>query len=239
MDRRKVRMYERYARHNWKTFHQSSLRVACELRGLAYDAAAAHDDDALAAEQLRDAVGQKPKRAVKYWLEDLEAHRETRAGDRAFRIAQAAVTNSAVRPVEPARVELFTRLDEMESMPIADAFARLVKLVPELGELSKTLPPLPEGKHDRLRWDLQLSKRLRWLVGPWSEHPDPLVRTSAMATLAEDFLQIAAGDTALGTLETAHREVRRGRTKQMEADGWRVEPLSGGRARFSKGSTLT
>jgi hypothetical protein len=238
MDRRKVRVYERRARDIWKTFHQSSLRVACELEELAYDAAAANDDDAPAAEQLRRAVGQKPERAIKYWLELLEGHRETRTGDRAFRIAAAAVTNRAVQPVEPTRVELFTRVDEMESVPIADAFARLVKLLPELGELSKTLQPLPEGKQDRLRWEMQLSKRLRWLVGPWIEHPDPLVRTAAMATLARDFLRIAAGDTALGTLETAHREVRRRRTKQMEADGWRVEPLSGGRVRFSKGSTL-
>jgi hypothetical protein len=230
MGRRKVR---RYARDVWRTFHQSSLRVAEELWDLSYDVAAAHGDDEDAADQLRHAVDQKPRRAIKYWLEMLEG-RETPSGDRAFRIAQAAVTRSAVEPVEPARVELFTRLDEMESMPIAQAYPRLVKLEPELGRVSETLAPLPADKHQRLLWQSRVSRRLRWLIGRWSEHPDPLVRTSAMARLAADYLQIAAGDTALGTLETPHREVRHLRTKELEAEGWTVEPRSGGRARVSK-----
>jgi hypothetical protein len=210
-----------------------------ELQESVYDVAAADGNDDDAADQLRHALRQKPRRAVKYWLDMLEQGRESPPADRAFRIAQAAVTGSAVEPVEPAQVELFTRLDEMKSMPIADAYARLVKLVPELGAVSQALPPLPEDETARLLWRSRLSKRLRWLVGKWSEHPDPLVRTSAMERLARYYLQIEAGDATLGAHDSSYREVRKNELRQMEADGWRVEPLSGGRQRVSKSSLPT
>jgi hypothetical protein len=220
-------------------FHQSSLRIAAGLQELVYDVAEANGNDDDAADQLSRAVGQKPRRAIKYWLDMLEERRETPSSDRASRIAQAAITRSAVEPVEPKRVELFTRLDEMQSMPIADAYARLVKLVPELDGVYETLPPLPGDKTARSLWRGRLSSRLRRLIGKRSEHPDPLVRTSAMAGLAADYLEIAAGDTSVGTLETPHREIRRLRTQELEADGWSVEPLSGGRQRVSKSSVPT
>ena len=177
-------------------FHQTAMREAGGLLDLAYELAGSDIDDETAASRLRAAFSQQKggDRAVAYALDWLARARERQVGDRAYRIAQAAATGAPVEPVEPARGALFGRLQEMGEMPIGEAYAELLRLVPELAGVVDAAEPLPDGVLggqreeaaagvQRLRWGQRQRQRIASLVGPNAANPDPLVNTLAMAHL--------------------------------------------------------
>jgi hypothetical protein len=209
-----------------------------DLFNLAYDLAASDLDDETAVSRFRSALPTQPKKAAEYCLERLGA-RETSSGDRAYRIARAAVSNRPIEAVEPTRLELFKRIAELEDMPIEKAYAQLANLAPALTALPDTVEPVPEGQLEKTLWQSRQKKRLDQLVGWEARHPDPLIRTAAMQRLALDYLRVVAGETALGDRETPHREMRKADLKKLEEEGWSVEQLSGGRRRMSKSGQLT
>jgi len=235
-----------------QTFHQTAMREAGGLVDLAYELADSDLDDEAAASRLRAAFSQQKDsdRAVAYSLDWLARGRERRVGDRAYRITHAAATGAPVEPVESARVALFGRLQDMGDMPIGEAYAELVRLVPELAEVVDAAEPLPggapEGQRDeaaaemqRLRWGQQQKQRIAALVGPDAAPPDPLVKTLAMGNLVVNYMHIVAGDDSLGTVDTSHREIQQARQKELgEREGYTVEPTPGGRYRVTATSTI-
>jgi hypothetical protein len=228
----------RRLRETWQMFHQAAMRGASELRESAYTLAATDSDDETAAAEIRREVDRQPERAVKYCLDMLSAARETRQGDRAFRLLQAAVTGKPVRGVESARAELFGRLDEMETMPIVDAYSRLVRLVPQLGSVAEAVEPFPADELEGHRWRHRQGKLLDRWVGVSARHPDPLIGAARMHRLALDYLRVVAGDATLGPSKASHREVRQRDLEKLEEKGWSVEELSGGRRRVSTGGSV-
>jgi hypothetical protein len=169
----------------------------------------------------------------------LQRAREKPTGDHAYRIAKAAVRNRPIEAVEPDRLELFKRIEELEDMPIERAYAQLAIVVPALSALPDTVGPLPEGQLEKTLWQSRQKKRLDQLVGWEARHADPVIRTAAMQGLALDYLRVVAGESALGDRETQHREVRKADLKKLEEEGWSVEKLSGGRRRMRKSGQLT
>lgn len=249
MNLRRVRSI---AKELGQTFHQTAMREAGELVDLAYELADSDLDDEAAASSLRAAFAQQKDRdrAVAYSLEWLARGRERQVGDRAYRIAHAAATGAPVEPVEPARVALFGRLQEMGDMPIGKAYAELVQLVPGLAGVVDAAEPLPdtpaEGQREkaavemqRLRWGERQRQRTAALVGPDAAPPDPVVKTLAMAHLVVSFMQIVAGDDSLGTVDTTHREIEQARRKELgEREGYTVERSPGGRYKVTATSTF-
>jgi len=233
-------------------FHQTAMREAGGLVDLAYELADSDLDDEAAASRLRAAFSQQKDsdRAVAYSLEWLARGRERRVGDRAYRIIRAAATGAPVEPVEPTRVALFGRLQEMGDMPIGKAYAELVQLVPELAGVVDAAEPLPggapEGQREeaaaemqRLRWGQRQRQRIASLVGPDAAPPDPLVKTLAMAHLVVSYMHIVAGDDSLGTVDASHREIEHARQKELgERQGYTVEAAPGGRYRITATGTF-
>ncbi len=252
MNRRRVRSM---AKELGEMFHQTAMREASGLVDLAYELADSDADDEAAASRLRAAFSQQKDsdRAVAYSLDRLARARERRVGDRAYRIAQAAATGAPVKPVEPACVALFGRLQEMGEMPIGEAYAELVRLVPELARVVDTAEPLPAAKVQSpdaeaqklddetltLKWGHRQHQRIASLIGHDAAHPDPLVKTSAMAGLVVSYMRIVAGDDSLGTIDTSHREIQQARHKWFgEREGYTVESTAGGRYRVTATTTF-
>jgi hypothetical protein len=225
-------------KETWQTFHQSALKGSSEIVDQAHQVVAANDDDEAAVAQMRGVLSKHQRRAVK-WASDRLGKSETRDGDRAYRIARAAAMFAPVKSIEPAREELFKRIAEMEMLPIGDAYQQLARTAPKLSAVVSTATPLPEDERGAQIWQLRQMRRLSSVVGPASGHPDALGRSSAAMRLVGDYMQIAAGDTSLGTLETTHREISRNRLKELEArEGYSVERLPGGRARVTARTTF-
>jgi hypothetical protein len=242
-----LRQARAIAKELGQTFHQTAMRESSELMELGYELADSDLDDEVAASRLRDAFSQQKDRdrSVTYCLDWLARARESRTGDRAYRITRAAATGAPVEPVDPARVALWGRLREMGEMRIGKAYAELLRLVPELAgvvDAAERLPgPAVGGQREeqmaemrRLNWRRRQTQRLASVVGPDAPHPDPLVKTLAMARLMVDYLHISAGDDSLGTIDTPHREIERARQKELsEREGYSVEAAPGGRYRVT------
>lgn len=233
-------------------FHQTAMREGGELMNLAYELADSDVDDEAAASRLRVAFSQQKDRdrAVAYCLDWLARARESRVGDRAYRITQAAASGAPVEPLEPARVALWGRLREVGEMPVGKAYAELVRLVPELARVVDTAEPVPDrvvgGQREeqmaevqRLKWGSRQRRRIASLVGPYAAHPDPLMKTMAMTHLVVSYMHIIAADDSLGTVDTSHREIEQARRKELsEREGYTVEAAPGGRYRVTASSTL-
>lgn len=220
-------------------FRQSTLGGAEEIAEAAYDLADSADDDESAAATLRARITGQSDKAVGFCLDRLARGRESRAGDRAYRLLNAAVTGKPVEGLEPSRADLFETLAEMETVAIEEAYTRLVDLVPDLGRIAQTVERCPRDETEGLRWHWREQRRIAPLVGLEAGHPDPLVNTHRMMELAVDYLQILAGDTTLGGLSMSEREIRKRRLAALEArPGTTVEPASGGMVRVSMRTEL-
>ena len=70
--------------------------------------------------------------AISDAAEHLGRKRESFVDDRAYRLFTAAMTGSAVRPIDPAVADLFRRKEELGRMPLKEAFEQLAALDPRL-----------------------------------------------------------------------------------------------------------
>jgi hypothetical protein len=61
--------------------------------------------------------------------------------DRANRLLLAAFNGEPVQPLPPEQDELFTRVDELMSVPVEEAWPTLVALQPGLADLETTFAP--------------------------------------------------------------------------------------------------
>jgi hypothetical protein len=224
-----------------QTFHQTAMREAGALMERAYELADSPLADDAAAARLRGTFSEQTDRtrAVAYCLDWLGRARESEAADRAYRIAEAAATGGPVAPLQAARSALFGRIRAMTEMPIGQAYAELLALVPELAGVLERCEALPEEEVARLRWGRHQSRRIATLVGPDSTHPDPLVKTRSMARLLLSYVHILAGEGSYGTVAASLREIEQARRKELgEREGYTLDRLPGGRYRVSARGTI-
>jgi hypothetical protein len=177
-------MFMRKVRRWWSRaavggiWQPSGERRPLSLREVLYPAvrlasSTASDDDARA--QLRPLVQAHPEMASRV-VEHLRKYRDAYVTDRAYRLVCAAIEDTPVQPVDADQREYFERERELLQLPNREAFARLARLVPELGEFVRQAAS-PGGGDALANPFSRLSRRLDTAVGPLSHHPDPLVRS--------------------------------------------------------------
>jgi hypothetical protein len=113
--------------------------------------------------------------------------------DRANRLLLAAFTGEPVRPIPPEQDEFFTRVDDLMSVPVEEAWPTLVRLQPGLADLETRFAPRPvrESERDPL-WD-ELIGALEPVVGHDAQSDDPLVRSDPAWNVARLFLAVRVG----------------------------------------------
>jgi hypothetical protein len=193
----------------WTVRHQPEMRAYELVRQEAAAIARAHpDDDAAAAAELR-AVVTAERAGARLLVERLALSRETAGTDRIHRLVRAALDDAPVAPVDLADAAFFARLQELDAMPIGEAFRQLADLQPALNGLVGSVGPDPIGQR----------RRVAKVVGPKAEHADPVIRAFRTERLVDAYLRIAAGNTADGDATTPWRDVRRN-----EQERWAQEP---------------
>jgi hypothetical protein len=142
---------------------------------------------------------------------NLARHRDTYVSDRAYRLLSAAAADGPVQPIPPERAELFAREEALGRMSMEQAFKQLAAIEPALQAIEweilaghqrrdgEECSPLPNDVHDRLRE----------LVGGGARREDELLRTTLAGSIAEQYLQIAAGVTHLGVSSESFFETPR------------------------------
>jgi hypothetical protein len=139
--------------------------------------------DRSAAESLRleisDIGGDVLDREIGHWVS-----RENYLDDRAFRLLVAAREGDGlVAPIDPEKHVRFEQEATLGRLPMADAFARLADVEPELGAL----------KESALRKKVR-SRDLSSLVGPGARRPNPVLSSDTAMKIALIYL----GDCARG-----------------------------------------
>jgi hypothetical protein len=114
--------------------------------------------------------------------------------DRANRLLLAAFNGEPVQPLPPEQDELFTRVDELMSVPVEEAWPTLVALQPGLADLETTFAPrrsVSDEERDLL-WE-ELVGALKPVVGGDARSDDPLVRSDPAWNVARLFLAVRVG----------------------------------------------
>lgn len=106
----------------------------------------------------------------------LDGFRDKYEFDRAYRLLDAVVHNAAVEGVDREYAPLFDREVELGRLHLTRAFDYLTVLVPELMDLQQSMIGATE-KEGATEAQLRLMREARCIVGPKSEHHDPLVRS--------------------------------------------------------------
>jgi hypothetical protein len=163
--------------------------------------------DEEAREQLRQEV-QKHRRGRQNALRILAYSRDEFEGDRAYRLLEAAMTDTSVRPIAPSSAELFSREGTLGRRPIGEAFSYIKELVPKLAELEEMLVTEYEGQPGILKSPPDFAnagRHLTIMVGPnTSELLDPLARSQLALTIATQYFAILAGDSRYGDMSTPY-----------------------------------
>jgi hypothetical protein len=187
-----------------------------------------HLSDDEAADSIAGVVKSEPDAAdatLKYLSLVLETDRSYDV-DRAYRILTAAIKGEPTQPIRAENAALFERERQLGWMPLSQAFKSLSEVVPELDAIrvyaeqaarsptefgiaradkdqvvirSGVGPPNPSHDADRL-------------VGPKSQHPDPLIRSPVALRVAVTYptaVLAASTDRALWDPERGPRRVSR------------------------------
>jgi hypothetical protein len=100
--------------------------------------------------------------------------------DRAFRLLDAVVCDTSVDAISAAKIDIFTREEELGRTSVELAFGQLAEMEPRLDELVRSRGEAP-------------TIRLSELVGPNAQHPDPLMRSQLALSIATHYLAILNG----------------------------------------------
>jgi hypothetical protein len=174
------------------------LRKMAPVRGPLARVVYAPVSDVEAVERMRPVVRDDPG-AAKLTLAEVKDMRDSRPGyvtDRAYRIMAAAISGSAPASVNPEDVAVFAREKDLGMRPLKDAFDSLAVLVPELGPLMGRIVRLVDLPPERDRDNAlngQIGDRVEKLVGPRSDHPDPLVRSQVALQVVVSYFRYLEG----------------------------------------------
>lgn len=126
--------------------------------------------------------------------------------DRARRVLTAAISRTPPEPASSKDAVLFEREQELARMPQEQAFAELVSAVPELdlfGSRAKQLADAPASfgislEANGVNVPPDLLPNTARLVGPGSNHPDPLVKSHVAASIVSNYVvAVITGTTHL------------------------------------------
>jgi hypothetical protein len=146
-------------------------------------AGAGGDDEATRA-QLREQFSDDLE-PVRDAIEHLAALRTSYLDDRAYRLLTAAVSDTPVRPIDPAVRDQFEAEARLGRMSLNDAFTYLVSLEPRLGDLPAQRQAQPPQKRRRWRDDPEAR-----LVGAWTDSQHPIINTDLARTVVLEYLGV-------------------------------------------------
>ncbi len=130
-------------------------------------------------------------------VNSLSQRRYSYIDDRAFRLAEAAWSGHPVQSAPPGYRPLFEKERELGSMPVEAAFEGLVRIVPELDEVRRSVAarsrPLVPGLEE-----------VKKVLGPDSRSSDELARTRLALLVAREYLGVLAGYTQRGDMQTPY-----------------------------------
>jgi hypothetical protein len=153
---------------------------ASEVSRKAVNVACSDMKDEQAVERLRGIAAKNSSGAARA-LEGLSRMRSEYSTDRAYRLLRAAVDGVRV-PLPPSESrELFDREEKLGRLPIERAIATLVALEPRLGRTASEGAPAI-GRSQLLR--------LKSVMGPGSDNPDPLVRSNLALSVVSQYLEL-------------------------------------------------
>ena len=123
------------------------------------------------------------------------AAKESKTAERANRLLVSAWTGQPVAPVSPELDDLLSRIDDLYTRPVEEAFPGLVALRPELGDLEPRFEGRALGQIDQdALWD-ELLASLDPIIGPDADSSvtDPLLRSLSAHSIARVYLALRAG----------------------------------------------
>jgi hypothetical protein len=161
------------------------------------------DERALAA--ITDEVRRHPD-AAREARERLAPHIFCYEADRAVRLIDAAVHGSPVQPIRPDHAELFEQEARLGRMPLRDAFAEVVSRETELEHIRQRLEESHAAlmsssdertehasSHDAFVILRDAQREVDRIIGPLSQHPDPLLRSYIPRNIAYCWLRSVSG----------------------------------------------
>ncbi len=182
-----------------RTFEASRVVYRCAMRQACTDL-----DDEVAKEVVKVQI-QGRERGVRRALGVLRVNRHEYQGDRAYRLLEAAYNNEAVAAIAADVSDLFARERELGHMPLGNAFGCLTELEPRLNKVDLDTRGDPDViAPETLTRQTASGESISMLVGPSSQHPDPLVRSGIALNIASQFLAIQAGESGFGKADMSY-----------------------------------
>lgn len=176
----------------------SELHAMAKFLGEIHSLCRSEMSDEEAVRALEPALERDPEvaRRALAWLERAGSYEgPTFVFDRARRILSAAISHRDPEPASPEYAELFKREHDLARMTQTQAFAEIESIVPGLDEFHARADELagsPDSSGIRIESGTadipnDLLPSVAHLVGPFSGHPDPLVRSPVAAAVVSNY----------------------------------------------------
>jgi hypothetical protein len=170
------------------------------LKRLVYRQAMVEESDEQALTAIVGEVRRHPK-AAREARELLASSISCYDADRAVRLIDAAIDGLPIKPVRPEYAELFEQEARLGRMPLREAFAEVASRVPRIERIGKrfeesnaTAVELVDERSERSPSDVTLLRdaqhEVDQIIGPQSQHPDPLLRSYLSRNIAYSWLGI-------------------------------------------------
>jgi hypothetical protein len=138
-------------------------------------------DDNAALAELRERLPQDSE-ASRGAIDHLAARRTSYLDDRAYRLLIAAVTDTAIGPIDPAVSDQFLAEAVLGRMSLAEAFEHLAELEPRLRDV-----PVREQERRWGRCGWSFRRAEPELVGAWAETRHPILNTDLAAAVVREY----------------------------------------------------
>jgi hypothetical protein len=176
------------------------------LERLAFLQAMVEESDERALAAIAGEIQRHPK-AAREARERLAPSISCYDADRAVRLIDAAMDGVSVRSIRSEYVDLFTQEARLGRMPLREAFAEMESREPELKRIrqqfekgrttvkasvdERTADSTSYAAHVMLR---EAQREVGQIIGPQSDHFDPLLRSYLLRNIAYSWLRMISGD---------------------------------------------
>lgn len=179
----------------YKTGHEPGW---LRLKRLASVQAMVEESDERALEAITDEVRRNPK-AAREARQRMAPYISRYGADRAVRLIDAAMHGSSMQPIRPECVEMFGQEAKLGRMPLRKAFAEIASREPELERMVQQFEECRMAtteSSDHLASIHTVRMMLREvdrIIGPRSQHPDPLLRSDVPRNIVFCWLRNISG----------------------------------------------
>lgn len=137
------------------------------------------------------------------------AKRKEYIGERAWRLLTAVRDDVRVAPTPHELTDLFAQEEALGRMSIDEAFHRLASMAPGLLEVERQLVSVQSGARSRSSGlPRTVDKALVDLLGRGALDDSELLHTDLARSIVQQYLEIANGTTALGSVDTPYFDAR-------------------------------